>query len=69
MSKPKIHVAPDGSLATRFDDFSVNWSEDTPEFIEVEETSADEPEYWSRGYVSVETLRELLKMIDHRMDD
>lgn len=63
-----VYTAPDGTLATRADDFALNWHDDTPEHIEIEETSADEPEYWSRGYISVEALRELLRKIDERME-
>lgn len=59
-------LMPDGTLSISADDFGLNWNDDTPEYIEIEETSADEPDEWIRGYIKVETLRELLKKIDER---
>lgn len=64
-----MYVAPDGTLAVSADDFALNWHGDTPEFVEIEETSADSPEYWSRGYIKVGALRELLDAIDEAMEE
>lgn len=61
-----VFLMPDGTLSISADDFGLNWSDDTPEYVEIEETSADEPDEWIRGYIKVETLRELLKKIDER---
>lgn len=61
-----VKIAPDGTLFISADNFGLNWNDDTPEYVEIEETSACEPEDWIRGYVSVDTLRELLKKIDER---
>lgn len=62
-----VHTAPDGTLVTRADNFALNWHDDTPDHIEIEEISAESPEFWNRGYISVEALRELLAQIDADM--
>lgn len=56
-------------LAIQGDGFALNWNDDTPEHIEIEETSADSPEYWNRGYISVDELRELVAQIDEQMGE
>lgn len=64
-----MYVAPDGTLAVSADDFHLNWHGDTPQFVEIEESSADSPEYWNRSYISVGALRELLEAIDDSMEE
>lgn len=64
-----VHTAPDGTLVISGVNFALNWSDDTPEYIEIEETSAADPEYWNRGYISVEALREMVAQIDEAMGE
>lgn len=65
----RVHTAPDGTLVVGADNFALNWNEDSPEHIEIEETSADSPEYWNRGYISFQAMRELVAQIDELMGE